>query len=72
MVRLILVTLCKANVLSDMKLQHPVETADSTFANEKWVQRIGFTGDGKNWYTLELNFNFRREAPEGNTPVVEA
>jgi hypothetical protein len=60
MVNLVLGTLQHANVIKSYHSMNPVERPDSTYLNELWEHRIGFTGDGKEWYTLQLDYNFTR------------
>ena len=68
--KLIMRTLLIANTIGDFTMQQPKELSSSTYQNEQWLQNVGFTGDGKNWYTLELRYRFSREAPEGKTHIL--
>lgn len=60
MVRLVFNTLERAKVVHSCHLKPPIMKQSSTFEVEEWTMIAGFTGDGKEWYTLELAFTFRR------------
>lgn len=60
MVKLVFNTLHRAKIVHDFRTQRPIMKPTSTFELEEWTQIVGFTGDGKEWYTLELAFTFRR------------
>jgi hypothetical protein len=60
MLKVILTTLSIAGVLKDFRIDTPLESSKSTYELEKWMQLVRFTGDGKEWYTIKLTYEFRR------------
>ena len=60
MLKIIFGTLHTAKVLKEFRIDTPLESSKSTYENEKWMQLVHFSGDGKEWYAVKLGYEFRR------------